>query len=183
MRAEIGELFVGAYLRIKERCPIVQYNVFDDESQGEIDVLGLDYGKGRLFVCEVATHLDGLHYVKRVGDKHVDDSINKFRSKLAHDREFVARSFPGFSDPIFMLWSPYVPVGRKTGELDEMAKTWPGPGTLQLRINDQFASAVQVLADLAAGETKQRGESFFRTLQLLTHLRGPGNKRLKFRLE
>lgn len=63
---EIGELFVGAYLRIIEKCPLIQYNVFDDtsSSQGEIDVLGLDFAQKRLFVCEVITHLDGAQYSK-----------------------------------------------------------------------------------------------------------------------
>ena len=44
MQPEIGELFVGAYLRIIKQCPIVQYNVHDPRvgGQGEIDVLGLD---------------------------------------------------------------------------------------------------------------------------------------------
>ena len=183
MQPEIGELFVGAYLRVKERCPIVQYNVFDDNSQGEIDVLGLDYAKGRLFVCEVATHLDGLHYPKRVGNKHINASIEKIQSKLDHAREFAARSLPQFKDPVFMVWSPYVPIGKNTEGLDEIAREWASPGTLQLRINQHFAEAVQELADLAARETKQRGESFFRTLQLLTHLRGPKARRLKLRLE
>jgi len=35
----------------------------------------------------------------------------------------------------------------------------------------------------AEKHTHQTGEAFFRTLQLLTHLRDPGYKRLKLRLE
>ena len=185
MPAETGELLVGAYLRIVKECPIVQYNVYDprSSSQGEIDVLGLDYATGRLYVCEVATHLDGLHYVKQVEGKSVDYSVEKITEKLRHAREFVQPMLPQFPEPAFMVWSPYVPVGKSTKGLEKLVSEWTGPGTLGLRINDRFATAVQELADLASTTTKQRGEPFFRTLQLLTHLRGPGNRRLGLRLE
>jgi len=65
---EIGELFVGAYLRVIKQCPIVQYNVHDPRvgGQGEIDVLGIDHVNKTLYACEVATHLDGAHYPKTI---------------------------------------------------------------------------------------------------------------------
>ena len=63
---ELGELFVGAYLRIIKGCHIIQYNARDEAqgAQGELDVLGLDYDRKRLFACEVITHLSGAQYSK-----------------------------------------------------------------------------------------------------------------------
>ena len=186
MQAETGELFVGAYLRIVERCAIVQYNVHDPDSssQGETDVLGLDNATKRLFVCEVITHLDGAQYSRRgSGGKIVDKTVEILRAKFDHDRSFVAKAFPEFTHPVFMLWSPYFAIGGKTESLQEMAENWPGSGTLDLRVNERYSAAAQELADFAAVTTKQSGESFFRTLQLLTHLRGPRNKRLRLRLD
>jgi hypothetical protein len=50
-------------------------------------------------------------------------------------------------------------------------------------INGEYSRAIGELAEEAASHPRQTGEVFFRTLQLVTHLRGPGNKRLKLRLE
>lgn len=182
---EIGELFVGAYLRIIQKCPLIQYNVMDDATggQGEIDVLGINYETRRLYVCEVLTHLDGAQYVGRRDGKAYNATVDVLDKKFIHDRGFVQRAFAEFNEPVFMVWSPYVPIGQTTDDLNNMAAQWPGPGRLDLRINDRYAEAMNELAHEAAKETKQRGELFYRVLQLLTHLRGAGNKRLRLTLE
>ena len=81
MAAEMGELVVGAYLKEVLGCDFVDYNVRPPggglAGQHELDVLGLHFGDGIAFLCEVATHLDGLNYgsgnqdtLQRIADKH-----------------------------------------------------------------------------------------------------------------
>lgn len=181
MAIEIGESFVGAYLRFKLDCPVVQYNV-PSVRQGEIDVLGINYSKKTVFVCEVITHLGGAMYSGQANGKSVDQTVSRLEKKFALHREFVREAFPGFA-PNFMVWSPYFSEGGTTAKLRAVCKDWRGPGRLQLMINGEYAQAMKELMDEAASHTRQTGEIFFRTLQLLTHLRGPGNKRLKLRLE
>ena len=178
---EAGELFVGAYLRIVRDCPIVQYNARDHRqgSQSEVDVLGLDYAAKQLYVCEVVTHLAGALY----SGKTSDETVSRIEKKFRRHRAWVARSFAEFPSPTFMLWSPYVAVGAKTTAFEEMSKAWPGPGRFECWINAAYADAMKELIRLAAGEEKQRGEEFYRVLQLLTHLRGVGNRRLDLRLD
>lgn len=81
-----------------------------------------------------------------------------------------------------MLWSPNVAKGRKTVELEAIAKGWTGPGCLDLRINGAYSDAMTALIGESSNETKQRGELFYRTLQLPTHLRDHDNKRLRLTL-
>ena len=184
-QTEIGELFVGAYLRIIKQCPIVQYNVHDSRvgGQGEIDVIGIDHVYKKLYVCEVATHLDGAHYPKTINGKNFDGTLRVFEAKLKHAREFATAGFTDFAEPLFVLWCPYVATGAKTEALTAMAENWPGPGRLELRINASYTAAMRELIDRAATETKQRGEEFYRTLQLLTHLRTPANRRAAVKIE
>ena len=185
MQPEIGEAFVGAYLRIVKKCPIVQYNIHDPHvgGQGEIDVLGLDYETKALYACEVATHLGGTLYSKTVAGRKVDYTIKTIDAKLSHDRTFIARAFPEFGSPVFMLWSPYIPKGHKTQAIEAMTSSWPGPGRFLAMINGAYADAMRKLIELASRETKQRGEIFYRTLQILTHIRGADGHRVRLRLE
>jgi len=181
-QAETGELFVGAYLRIIRRCPIVQYNMRDEArgAQSEVDVLGLDYAGKALYVCEVITHIGGALYS---GPNSKDETVKRVSEKFNRHRSWVSAAFPEFPGPVFMLWSPYVPVGAKTAAFEDMAATWPGPGSLELRINGNYAEAMRELVASAGREEKQRGEEFYRMLQLLTHLRDSGNRRLTLRFQ
>ncbi len=182
---EIGELFVGAYLKIRKKCPMIQYNVMDDVEggQGEIDVVGVNHETNELYVCEVVTHLDGALYSGKHDNKVYDATVEKLGNKFEHDRAFVNRAFPGFDSPVFMLWSPYVAIGKKTAALGKLAEHWPGSGRLDLKINAAYSAAMEELIVKAASETKQRGELFYRVLQLLTHLRGTDSRRLALRLQ
>ena len=54
--ANVGEILVGDYLRIKHDCDFIDYNVYTRDSQGEIDVVGIDNKLKKVYVCEVAIH-------------------------------------------------------------------------------------------------------------------------------
>ncbi len=186
MAFEIGESFVGAYLRIVRDCPVIQYNAIDTVNkgkQGEVDVLGVDYQKKRLYICEVITHLGGALYAKRVDGKVKDETVDRLKKKFLRNRAFAHGAFPDFQEPTYMVWSPYFATGAKTRELQKMVEEWDGSGTLELMVNEKYSAAMNELITEAGKHERQLGETFFRMLQLLTHLRGPGSKRMKLRLE
>ena len=69
--ARIGEELVADYLRFVTGCEFVSTNVSIHDVQGEIDVVGMHLKEKRLYVCEVATHLEtGLLYVKGTTPDH-----------------------------------------------------------------------------------------------------------------
>lgn len=74
---DMGESLVGAYLRYGEACDFVVYDT-QTEGQGEIDVIGFQVEQRRVWLCEVATHLDGLLY----GSGGVAGTLAKVRQKV-----------------------------------------------------------------------------------------------------
>lgn len=80
MLTDIGEYIVGAYLRLKLDCDVVDYNVRSPggglEGLEEMDVIGLNLKSHRAYLCEVTTHIRGPLYtdnqttVERIGKKH-----------------------------------------------------------------------------------------------------------------
>ena len=59
---EIGESIAGSYLRYIVGCEVVVYNT-QTARQGELDVIGIRTATPRdVWLCEVATHLEGLEY-------------------------------------------------------------------------------------------------------------------------
>jgi hypothetical protein len=151
MKTEIGEFVVGAYLKQRLGCDFIDYNVRPPAAGvaglGEIDVVGLNFRKRTAFLCEVATHLDGLHY----GGRNVD-SVDRVRKKLDRQRKYAKRYLSTFEHR-FMFWSPYVPKGRLTKGLRT------------------YTTHIKELRQDAAATTKDTGNPFFRALQILEHLR------------
>lgn len=66
MKTEMGEYVVGGYLKIIKGCDFIDYNVRPPggglEGLNEIDVVGLDFRKKTVFLCEVTTHIIGANY-------------------------------------------------------------------------------------------------------------------------
>jgi len=82
MTHNIGEEIAGTYLKVCKNCDFVEYNLYTIEVQGEIDVVGIDTKNKKVFICEVAIHLEtGLQYVK---DKR-PDNYNRFIKKFEKD--------------------------------------------------------------------------------------------------
>lgn len=63
-----------------------------------------------------------------------------------------------------MFWSPVVPHGYLTEHLAQI-------GTLELYINGRYASCMRTLQEQAERITQDVGNPFFRTLQIMAHLR------------
>ncbi len=64
MLTDIGEYIVGAYLKLKLDCDVVDYNVLPPGGKlaglEEIDVVGFDHERHKAYLCEVTTHIRDL---------------------------------------------------------------------------------------------------------------------------
>mgnify|MGYP000907697773 CR=1 FL=1 len=162
MAVEMGEYVVGAYLRLVEECDVVDYNVrpiaSGREGQSEIDAVGLRFKDGTAFLCEVATHLDGLNYGS------YDATVGRIREKFLRQQRYAKSYLRSFAHPIFMLWAPWVPMGTLTERLAKL-------NGLELVINGDYTSQIEQLESHARTTTKDFGNPFFRALQIVNHLR------------
>jgi hypothetical protein len=158
----MGELVVGAYLKLCLGCDFVDYNVRPPggglAGLGELDVVGLDPDAGRAFLCEVTTHIRGLLY------KSNAETVKRIRKKHARQREYAAKYLKAFPSISYMFWSPVVPVGYLTEGLAKIEG-------LEVVINEEYARRVTELRQLARAAAHDAGNDFFRALQILEHLR------------
>jgi hypothetical protein len=166
---EMGEYAVGAWLRLKGNCQIVTY---DQElnptgrEMNEVDVIGLDLERRKAYFCEVATHLKGVNYGE--GNK---DSAERFEKKFDAALKYSLQCFQEWSVHL-MLWAPYVPEGILTNLLQAMKQRFQDKGvTVELVINDIYTMRINELREWAKDDIRDRGEPFYRVLQILSHLR------------
>jgi hypothetical protein len=104
----IGEEIVAAYLQDIKKCEFIQQNLNTPDTQGEIDVIGIDIDNKILYVCEVAIHLvTGLRYTKN----NRPNNVNKLFEKFTRDIEYSKKHFPHYKKH-FILWSPIVKNDR-----------------------------------------------------------------------
>lgn len=163
MATEMGEYVVGAYLKLEEHCDFVDYNVRPPggglEGLKELDVVGLRFDSSTAYLCEVTTHIRGLLY------KDNRTTVDRVKQKYARQQEYACRYLRDFRTHRFMFWSPVVPQGFLTEHLGEIEG-------LELTINETYAMSVKQLRKRARIEKQDTGNPFFRSLQILEHLRG-----------
>ncbi len=163
---DIGESLVGAYLRYVEECDFVVYGT-QTEAQGEIDVVGFQLEARKVWLCEVATHLDGLLY----GGSGNAGTLAKVRQKVERSILFAERMFPD-QERRFEWWSPRAGPALLHG-FEEIEEELSSETTeLGFIVNERYTNRVGRLVELSRAGTKATPESFFRALQILTHLRG-----------
>lgn len=113
----------SAYMRYIEGCPIVFYNSFLADQQGEVDVVAVkpaQPGQPRVvYLCEVTTHIGGFNTKTTL---RVDD-------KLARLREFANTTFPDEAHR-FQWWSPVVANGATTTRFDGLCAAWTQEGAV-----------------------------------------------------
>ena len=163
---EMGEYVAGAYLRMIKGCSIVIYNQKAYEEKGkfeEIDVLGFDLATRSIYLCEVTTHLRGLLY-----SGGNEATLRRLRKKFRVTKNFGESNFPKLTKN-YMFWSPYVPKGRLTLGLEEIRKELKMD--IKLVINEEYTKKIRELQQRARTDTKDRGEPFYRALQIIEHLR------------
>ena len=155
----VGEQIVSSYLKYVRDCEFIQTNLYTLETQGEIDVIGIDLDKRKLYVCEVAIHLTtGLQYTK---DKR-PNNISKLSEKLSRDIEYARKYFKDY-DAEFMLWSPVVklrknsPIYNQIGHLDEIARSIHESHNTKITfvVNDKFQSCLQEMRNYAKSQSAE----------------------------
>jgi Holliday junction resolvase-like predicted endonuclease len=162
MTTDIGEFIVGAYLKAKLECDVVDYNVRPPggglEGLGELDVIGLDFTTSTAYLCEVTTHIRGLLY------KNNRETVARITKKHERQKWYAQLYLSNFEVIRYMFWSPVVPVGAVTEGLSQLPE-------LELIINVNYTEKVRELEALAKDSTHDAGNPFFRMLQIMTHLR------------
>jgi hypothetical protein len=165
-----GERLVGDYLRYVKGCDFIDFNVYTKLAQGDIDVIGVDHAKKRVYICEVVTHLTtGIQYVKNARPDTADRLIKKF----VKDINYGAAAFRGYA-VLYMLWSPVVHRSTGTPQYDQFAhlarvrdeiraKT---AVEIQFVTNEDYGKAIDALRAFAARETKELKSPVMRFLQI-----------------
>ncbi|HNB53767.1 MAG TPA: hypothetical protein PLN89_07795 [Elusimicrobiota bacterium] len=163
VKAEMGELLVGAYLKEIEGCDFVDYNVRPAggglAGLNEIDVLGLRFSDKTVFLCEVTTHIRGALYGT------YNETDRRIGKKFRRMKVYAKSSVRGFGKIRFMFWSPRVPEGKLMRSLER----YKG---LELVVNAGYRKKVEMLQDRARKRKHDSGNPFFRALQILGCLRG-----------
>ena len=185
IQTQIGELIVGAYLRIINDCELVSYNQRSKEvgRQMEVDVLGVESTEGTqtVYACEVVTHIDGMNYNgtletdkwQAYGNKTYQYTLQRIWEKFEEDYALVNDVFDRADEYTLQLWSPVVPRGLLTDGLDELQQKFEDSYGVQidLVINGEYSTRVTELQERASETKKSYDEPAFRFLQILEHLR------------
>lgn len=175
MAKDIGEEIVGAWLRVIEGCDFVQYNVPTRTNQGEIDVVGINLQTQVVYICEVATHTQGLQYTKNAQPVTREKLTQKFITDVEYAKSFLTQ----FKQQRFMLWSPIVrvPKGENTKhntllDLAYIQKTIMNSYGVEIEmvINEIYLDKINALKDKASEETAASEYPVFRLLQILGSL-------------
>lgn len=137
------------------------------EGQGEIDVIGFQVEPRKVWLCEVATHLDGLLY----GSGGNAGTLAKVRQKVKRAVAFGDQTFPD-QERRFEWWSPKASPALMSG-FDEIISEMSAVDTqIAFIVNGSYAERVCSLLERSKQGTKATPEIFFRALQILTHLSG-----------
>ena len=162
IKTDIGEYIVGAYLKIIKECDFVDYNVRPPggglEGLNELDVVGLDFKNKVAYLCEVTTHIRGVLYKNNI------TTVNKINLKYKRQIKYANKYLSDFPKKYFMFWSPVVPKGYVTKELEKI-------DGLELVINKKYTQCIDELRLKAKKLTNDVGNPFFRMLQILEHLK------------
>lgn len=172
---DAGEQLVASYLHYIKGCEFTQLNLATVETQGEIDVIGIDLNARRLYVCEVAIHLTtGLLYVGRgSGPNNVEKITQKFDRDIGYANSF----FPDY-EKHFMFWCPIIKQSRATSkncqtrdikEIGERVKQQHGI-ELDFVINQRFQECIDEMKSYASSITKELKCPIMRMFQIEEYL-------------
>ena len=170
----VGEQLVASYLRYIRDCDFIQTNLYTIESQGEIDVVGLNIVEQQVYICEVAIHLTtGLQYVKN----NQTDNVQKLTDKFSRDIEY-ARKYLGQYKHHFMLWSPIVKDTKGKLENNQIRHLEEIKANIKERyeidieciVNQKFQECLMELRNHAKTVTKELQCPLMRLMQIEEYL-------------
>jgi len=134
----VGEQLVASYLQYIRECEFTQTNLYTIDSQGEIDVVGIDLKRKKVYVCEVAIHLTtGLQYVK----EKRPNNIQKLTDKFSRDIEYANKYFVDY-EKHFMLWSPVV-KGKGSTQYNQLGHI----GAIDQNIKTNFGVSIEFVVN------------------------------------
>ena len=163
----VGEQLVSSYLRYIRDCDFTQVNLYTIESQGEIDVVGLNMAEQRVYICEVAIHLTtGLKYER-------PNNVQKLTDKFARNIDYARKYLREYSQH-FMLWSPIVkdtkgkPENNQIRHLEEIKANIKERYEIDIEciVNQKFQECLSELRDYAKKETKALQCPVLRLMQI-----------------
>ena len=161
---QIGESLVGSYFKYIQNCKVVVYDTPLDGEQGDIDIIALDEMTGKVYICDVATHIQGLQY------GNYENTVKKLEEKIKRSVKFKKRHFDD-KKAIFMIWSPRVPPGLEK-QLTKLKGKMRGEGIeIDFVINKVYTEKIRQLREKAKADVSTTNEPAFRLLQILEHLR------------
>ena len=170
-----GEELVGSYLREILDCSFVGFNINTKFTQGEIDVVGINYEKKNVYICEVATHLEtGLQYTK----ERRPDNINRFVRKFEKDIKYGEKYLAEFTK-VYMLWSPIVKTGREGSKYNQLNDIKSIQKLireqfnvdLHIIINEEYMKCINELRKIALKRTDEIRSPILRFMQIEEKLR------------
>ena len=155
---EVGEEIVGTWLRYCQECDFVDYNVPIAGGAGEIDVIGFDLEHRRVYICEVATHTQGLGY--RNNQKTILD-------KFIRAFNYAKSRFEGL-EVSYMFWGPVVRRGQQRQAVDEVRKVLDEiyDIRLELVINKEYLSKLEDIREKASRQSRNSPHMVMRLLQI-----------------
>ena len=186
-QAEVGELIVGAYLRVIEDCQFVTYNrrTPGDGNQPETDVVAIksEDGEETVYGCEVVTHLNGPNYSTNKDTSDWDSyssasTLQKLEDKFEATHQLMNTTWRHADRKVLQFWSPNVPVGNDEKNLpaglDELKRRIESRYGVEVELiyNSEYADRItEKLKMRASGTTSGHDEPAFRFLQILEHIR------------
>ncbi|MCL4252814.1 MAG: hypothetical protein KJ043_03430 [Anaerolineae bacterium] len=157
-----------------EECEFVKYNLTTRKKQGEVDVLGLNLKTQTVYICEVATHTQGLEYTKN----GVKSTVETLEKKFLNDVEYAQTYLANFTQQ-FMFWSPIVrlPVSDNTKhntffDLAQVQKIIHDRYQINIEmvVNENYLHKINELKSRANKETSASEYPVFRMLQIINSL-------------
>jgi hypothetical protein len=170
-----GEELVSSYLRYIRGCEFIQKNLYTVDTQGEIDVVGINLKEKSIYICEVAIHLiTGLQYTRNAAP----NNVQKLTEKLSRDIVYAKTYFPEYT-PHVMLWSPIIKSGRdgavcnQARDIGEIKNNILNQHKLEVEfiINEKFLSCIGEMRRFAREETSELKCPVMRFMQIEERLR------------
>ena len=170
----VGEQLVSSYLRYIRKCDFIQTNLYTVESQGEIDVVGLNIAEQQVYICEVAIHLTtGLQYVKNKRPNNVQKLTDKFSRDIEYARKYLDQY-----KHHFMLWSPIVKDTKGKLENNQIRHLEKIKANIKARyeidieciVNQKFQECLIELRNHAKTVTKELQCPLMRLMQIEEYL-------------
>jgi len=165
-----GEHLVGQYLKLIKKCDFVEYNLQTKFAQGEIDVVGINSGDKKIYICEVATHLGGLQYVK----DNQPDNVKRFISKFEKNIEYAKQNFTEYECD-YMLWSPIIRIPKKQDakhnqeqDLKDIKAHFQDKLNVEIELvyNQKYLDCINELRKEARKTTQEMASPIMRFLQI-----------------